>query len=141
MFLILLTCGGGCNNRQQNVAEQPTSEGLQEASDRLLKSSTFLGNARRVRLEKRLNDKKLAGRELWNSQKLLVNAYLAEGNNDEAMRLVDQMFDIHQAIPDESKAELHYLRGVVHLRQAEVDNCISNHCLKKYWLGTTKKPR
>ena len=64
VFLILLTCGGGCNNRQQNVAEQPTSEGLQEASDRLLKSSTFLGNARRVRLEKRLNDKKLAGREL-----------------------------------------------------------------------------
>ena len=128
VLLTLLTCGGGCNNRQQNVAEQPTSEGLQEASDRLLKSSTFLGNARRIRLEKRLNDKKLAGRELWNSQKILVNAYLAEGNNDEAMRLVDQMFDIHQAIPDESKAELHYLRGVVHLRQAEVDNCISNHC-------------
>lgn len=57
----------------------------------------------------------------------LVQALLNEGSVDEAVQQIEALAALSQQVGVEPSANFHRLRGLVYLRQAEVQNCIVRH--------------
>ena len=59
----------------------------------------------------------------------LAGALMETGEIDDAIREVDRVEELGKALPGglEKNPALHWLRGMIYLRQAEVQNCILRH--------------
>lgn len=59
----------------------------------------------------------------------LINRQLQDGDTEAALQEVDAMFDVLERSPEylEREPTFHLLRALVHLRRAEVENCVKRH--------------
>lgn len=124
---------GACTTSQADdpptgVAAPPSYRSeFQAIADRLYGGTNrYLGRAKIARLRRALNAPNLPSNQRLEGQVQLVLRYLEAGDVDQAVAAVDKAISMAQRggrIP----ANLHRLRGITYLRQAELQNCVARH--------------
>ncbi|MHC5024861.1 MAG: CRTAC1 family protein [Planctomycetota bacterium] len=91
-------------------------------------TNEYLGRARIPIVQRRLSDPNLPFRDQVNLRAQLVNWLLQAGDVDGAVELVEELVVLASSragLPP--MPNLHHLRGLVYLRQAELQNCVLRH--------------
>lgn len=99
-----------------------------ERSANLLLTESFISDQGLKRAAARLGRWGLSGRGKMKVRGQFVRELMRLGFLDEAVAEVEAMMKSSDRLDTRSLAELHFLRGLVYLRQAEVSNCIEAHC-------------
>jgi hypothetical protein len=128
----------------QVTGGSPVDDGKQTSSDRLElaaladrleagKNRQFLGPKFVASLRRKLAAAPLGSKADMNARVDLVDAYLRENQIDEAIEVLDAEIGAYERgeLPPSVQlldiAEFYRLRGLAHLRMAEVENCVVRH--------------
>jgi tetratricopeptide (TPR) repeat protein len=89
---------------------------------------TFFPKPRIAALEQRLSDSSLPLTNQLELSAQLAEALMQDGDLEQAITTIERVFELGKALPGLDKnARLHWLRGVIYLRQSETQNCVLQH--------------